>query len=190
MSALSEQARSAAKTKLGKLVRVDPHEKVDASSYTPPGPMDAGVQTGARPVSFWMYVWFCQYLLIWYANQPEETVYYVHRWQGTWPVMMLLDVVLNWGIPFLVLPLSSGQMLSGRPGSGLPSRPDRTLVRSVRDDLSLSARWALDSRTFGMGAAMRRGRSSRPDLLLVLRQCPRVVPLNDPYLCEESSIPV
>lgn len=53
--------------------------------------------------SFWMYIWFCQYLLIWYTNQPDETVYFVHRWQGVWPVLMLLDVVFNWGIPFLVL---------------------------------------------------------------------------------------
>jgi len=28
---------------------------------------------------FWMYIWFCQYLLIWYANQPEETAYYFLR---------------------------------------------------------------------------------------------------------------
>jgi hypothetical protein len=53
--------------------------------------------------SFWMYTWFCQYLLIWYVNNPEETAYYRRRWEGTWPVLSLLDVVLNWGIPFLVL---------------------------------------------------------------------------------------
>lgn len=52
---------------------------------------------------FWMYIWFCQYLLIWYANQPEETAYYFLRWQGSWPVWMLLCVVLNWGIPFVIL---------------------------------------------------------------------------------------
>jgi hypothetical protein len=53
--------------------------------------------------SFWMYTWFCQYLLIWYVNNPEETAYYRLRWQGPWPVFGLLDVVLNWGVPFLVL---------------------------------------------------------------------------------------
>jgi hypothetical protein len=50
-----------------------------------------------------MYIWFCQYLLIWYANNPEETAYYRLRWQGMWPVLLFLDVVLNWGIPFIVL---------------------------------------------------------------------------------------
>jgi hypothetical protein len=53
--------------------------------------------------SFWAYTWFCQYLLIWYVNNPEETAYYRQRWHGTWPVLLFLDLVLNWCIPFLVL---------------------------------------------------------------------------------------
>jgi hypothetical protein len=53
--------------------------------------------------SFWMYTWFCQYLLIWYVNNPEETAYYQRRLHGDWPVILLLDVALNWGVPFLVL---------------------------------------------------------------------------------------
>ena len=52
---------------------------------------------------FWMYIWFCQYLLIWYTNQPEEAIYFAHRWQGSWPALILLAVVLNWGIPFCLL---------------------------------------------------------------------------------------
>jgi len=52
---------------------------------------------------FWMYVWFCQYLLIWYTNHPVETIYLQRRWEGNWPTIMLLDVVLGWGIPFVVL---------------------------------------------------------------------------------------
>jgi hypothetical protein len=53
--------------------------------------------------SFWMYTWFCQYLLIWYVNNPEEAVYFRRRWQGTWQMLMFLNLALNWGIPFLVL---------------------------------------------------------------------------------------
>ena len=53
--------------------------------------------------SFWMYTWFCQYLLIWYTNHPGETVYLRRRWEGDWPILLLLDLVLNWGIPFVVL---------------------------------------------------------------------------------------
>lgn len=53
--------------------------------------------------SFWMYTWFCQYMLIWYVNNPEETVYYRQRWHGNWPLLAIFDLALNWGIPFLVL---------------------------------------------------------------------------------------
>jgi hypothetical protein len=53
--------------------------------------------------SFWMYTWFCQYLLIWYVNNPEETAYLQRRWQGNWPTYLFLALALNWGIPFLVL---------------------------------------------------------------------------------------
>jgi hypothetical protein len=53
--------------------------------------------------SFWMYTWFCQYMLIWYTNHPDETTYFRRRWDGAWPDLLLLDLVLNWGIPFLVL---------------------------------------------------------------------------------------
>jgi hypothetical protein len=53
--------------------------------------------------SFWMYIWFCQYLLIWYVNNPEETIYYRRRWEGNWPAVWILDLALNFGIPFLGL---------------------------------------------------------------------------------------
>jgi hypothetical protein len=53
--------------------------------------------------SFWMYIWFSQYLLIWYVNNPEETVYFWRRQQPGWQTLFLLNVVLNWGIPFVIL---------------------------------------------------------------------------------------
>jgi hypothetical protein len=52
---------------------------------------------------FWMYIWFSQYMLLWYANIPEEVIYFVHREQGGWQVFTWLDVVFNWVIPFVVL---------------------------------------------------------------------------------------
>jgi hypothetical protein len=52
---------------------------------------------------FWVYIWFCQYMLIWYVNSPEETVHYVRREEGAWQSLLVLDVVLNWAVPFLVL---------------------------------------------------------------------------------------
>lgn len=53
--------------------------------------------------SFWMYLWFCQYLLIWYVNNPEETVYFWRRQQAGWQVLFFLNVALSWGVPFLIL---------------------------------------------------------------------------------------
>jgi len=53
--------------------------------------------------TFWMYIWFSQYLLIWYANLPEEVVYFVNREEGSWTIFTGLNVVFNWLIPFVVL---------------------------------------------------------------------------------------
>ncbi len=53
--------------------------------------------------SFWAYIWVCQYLLIWYSNIPEETVYYHLRTDMNWGWLFLLNLAMNWAIPFLVL---------------------------------------------------------------------------------------
>jgi hypothetical protein len=53
--------------------------------------------------SFWAYIWFSQYMLIWYTNIPEETTYYIARTRGGWSVLFVLNIVLNWGVPFFVL---------------------------------------------------------------------------------------
>jgi hypothetical protein len=52
---------------------------------------------------FWMYIWFSQYMLIWYVNIPEESVYFIRRTQGLWWPVTLLNLALNWGIPFFAL---------------------------------------------------------------------------------------
>ena len=52
---------------------------------------------------FWMYIWFSQYMLIWYTNIPEETSYFVRRVHGSWFVLFAANVVLNWLVPFVVL---------------------------------------------------------------------------------------
>jgi hypothetical protein len=53
--------------------------------------------------SFWMYIWFCQYLLIWYVNNPEETQHYVRRQGDLWQPFFHANVILSWGLPFVVL---------------------------------------------------------------------------------------
>jgi NNP family nitrate/nitrite transporter-like MFS transporter len=54
--------------------------------------------------TFWAYLWLSQYLLIYYANIPEEAVYYIRRTQtGGWKFFFLLNLVLNWLLPFALL---------------------------------------------------------------------------------------
>lgn len=52
---------------------------------------------------FWAYIWFCQYMLIWYANVPEETGHYLARTHGGWAVLFWLNPIVSFVIPFLSL---------------------------------------------------------------------------------------
>ena len=52
---------------------------------------------------FWSWIAFAQYLLIWYANIPEETAYYVLRVNGSWKALGILLVVGHFLVPFLLL---------------------------------------------------------------------------------------
>ena len=53
--------------------------------------------------TFWAYIWLSQYLLIWYGNLPEETPYYISRTGERWIAVFLLNLALNWVIPFVAL---------------------------------------------------------------------------------------
>ena len=55
---------------------------------------------------FWTYVWFAQFMLIYYANIPEETIYYRERFSGyggIYKAPFFINIVLNFVFPFLVL---------------------------------------------------------------------------------------
>lgn len=51
---------------------------------------------------FWTYLWFSQFMLIWYANIPEETVYFKHRLQGPYRGIFFLNLIINFIAPLLV----------------------------------------------------------------------------------------
>ena len=51
---------------------------------------------------FWTYLWFSQYMLIWYANIPEEVTYYITR-IDLYNLPFFGAVVLNFVFPFLIL---------------------------------------------------------------------------------------
>ncbi|HEX6914806.1 MAG TPA: quinol:cytochrome C oxidoreductase, partial [Chitinophagaceae bacterium] len=52
---------------------------------------------------FWCYLWFAQYMLIWYSNQPEETVYFWHRVKGPYKGIFFLNIIINFICPLLIL---------------------------------------------------------------------------------------
>ena len=52
---------------------------------------------------FWGYMAFSQYFLIWYANIPEETIWYHHRWEDNWKILTMILVFGHFLVPFLGL---------------------------------------------------------------------------------------
>jgi hypothetical protein len=52
---------------------------------------------------FWTYLWFSQYMLIWYANIPEETIYFKSRVQGAYKGIFFLNLIINFICPLLIL---------------------------------------------------------------------------------------
>ncbi|MBD3233305.1 MAG: hypothetical protein GF315_06230 [candidate division Zixibacteria bacterium] len=52
---------------------------------------------------FWAYMAFSQYFLIWYGNIPEETIWFMHRWEGSWKAVTMLLVLGHFAIPFFIL---------------------------------------------------------------------------------------
>jgi len=53
--------------------------------------------------AFYTYIAFSQFLLIWYANIPEETIFYRHRMVGSWLPLSLALPVLRFFLPFFTL---------------------------------------------------------------------------------------
>src|SRR5690606_27641432 len=52
---------------------------------------------------FWCYVWFAQFMLIWYANLPDETVYFYKRSEPEYKPWFWLNIVINFVAPILIL---------------------------------------------------------------------------------------
>ena len=51
---------------------------------------------------FWTYLWFSQFMLIWYANIGEETIYFRERYDN-YPVLFFGNLIINFLVPFLIL---------------------------------------------------------------------------------------
>ena len=52
---------------------------------------------------FWAYIGFSQYMLIWYADIPEETFWIIMRMKGSWAYFSIGLVFVHFIIPFIIL---------------------------------------------------------------------------------------
>ena len=53
--------------------------------------------------NFWAYIAFSQFLLIWYANLPEETFWFLQRWEGNWIYFSIGLMFIRFVIPYFGL---------------------------------------------------------------------------------------
>jgi len=54
-------------------------------------------------VNFWGYIAFSQYMLIWYADLPEETFWFMQKWEGSWAIFSIGLIIIKFLVPYIVL---------------------------------------------------------------------------------------
>ena len=54
-------------------------------------------------INFWAYIAFSQFLLVWYANMPEETYWFIDRWKNGWEYVSVLLIVVHFAVPYFML---------------------------------------------------------------------------------------
>jgi hypothetical protein len=61
-------------------------------------------------INFWAYIAFSQFLLIWYANLPEETIWFMTRWKNGWEVVSILLIIVHFVVPYFALLTQDSKM--------------------------------------------------------------------------------
>jgi hypothetical protein len=61
-------------------------------------------------INFWAYIAFSQFLLIWYANLPEETVWFMSRWKDGWQYVSILLIIVQFAVPYFALLTQDSKM--------------------------------------------------------------------------------
>jgi len=63
--------------------------------------------------NFWAYIAFSQFMLIWYANLPEETIFFMDRFEGSWVYVSIGLIFIRFVIPYIGL-LSQPSKMSAK----------------------------------------------------------------------------
>ena len=63
----------------------------------------------------WTYMWFCQFMLIWYANIPEEVTYYTARLEvENYKFLFWFSMLINFLFPIILLMSRDAKRNNGR----------------------------------------------------------------------------
>jgi hypothetical protein len=133
--------------------------------------------------TFWAYIWFSEYMLIWYANIPEETEHFIRRTHDLWLPLFYLNVGLNWLIPFLALLPRAGK----RDGSFLLKIAVIVLLGRLLDMYLLIIPTVSESTPFAGIAPLGITLGAIGVFILVFGKTlgkAALIPLKDPYLDE------
>jgi hypothetical protein len=87
--------------------------KLHDSGYLPKLQRDSFYSLGALMfafINFWAYIAFSQFLLIWYADLPEETTWFISRWKNGWEYVSILLIIVHFVIPYFALLTQDSKM--------------------------------------------------------------------------------
>ena len=87
--------------------------KLHEYGYLPKVQRDSFYSLGALMfafINFWAYIAFSQFLLIWYADLPEETVWFMSRWRNGWEYVSILLIVVHFAVPYFALLTQDSKM--------------------------------------------------------------------------------
>jgi len=85
---------------------------------------------------FWSYIGFAQYMLMWYANLPEEVFWYKERLQGAWGPLLLALAILHFLVPFFVLIPREAKSNPKFLSLDFSTHAFKSLAGSLLDDIS------------------------------------------------------
>jgi hypothetical protein len=135
-----------------------------------------------------IYLGFAQFLIIWSGNLPEEIPWYLDRIRGHWGIIITLDFIFHWLIPFSHAALARHQAQQEAPHPRLPMDDLRQGLRSVlADRAELQRRGAQPPFQLG-NSRVRRG-PGRDGFFWIAFFCTRLksrplVQTNDPHVAE------